>query len=210
MKHAYYPPQFNELQFHCPHCHVFASQVWEDLQWDRYGKRIPTPIRSSTCVHCNQPSYWLEARLVSPAESPVEPADTELPADCLTDYNEARDIVAQSPRGATALLRLVLQKLMVHLGESGKHINDDIKALVAKGLPVVVQQALDVCRVVGNNAVHPGELDVNDTPETAHQLFRMINFIVNDRIARPKQIQALYARLPQGAKDAIVKRDNNP
>jgi len=210
MEHTYYPPKFEETQFHCPRCHVFASQIWEDLQIDRYGNRIETPFKSSTCVHCKQSSYWLEGRLVSPAESPVEPPHTELPADCSADYNEARDIVARSPRGAAALLRLVLQKLMVHLGESGTNINDDIKALVAKGLPRVVQQALDVCRVVGNNAVHPGELDVNDTPETAHQLFRMINFIVDDRIARPKEIQALYAQLPQGAKDAIAKRDKNP
>lgn len=131
----------------------------------------------------------------------------DLPEDCQADYEEAREIVNLSPRGAVALLRLCLQKLMPHLGEAGKNINEDIKSLVAKGLSPVVQQALDVCRVVGNNAVHPGELNIQDTPEIAQQLFKMINFIVEDRISKPKQIQALFNQLPQGAVEAIAKRD---
>lgn len=73
----------------------------------------------------------------------------------------------------------------------------------------MVQQALDYCRVVGNNSVHPGEINLNDTPEIAYSLFEMVNFIVEDRIARPKQVQALYNQLPQGARNAIEKRDRN-
>jgi hypothetical protein len=142
-----------------------------------------------------------------PATSSAEPPHHDLPEQCLNDYEEARDIVGRSPRGAVALLRLCLQKLMPPLGEQGVNINDDIKSLVAKGLPPLVQQALDVCRVVGNNAVHPGELNIDDTPQIAYQLFKMINFIVEDRITRPKEIEALYAQLPQGAVDAITKRD---
>jgi hypothetical protein len=96
---------------------------------------------------------------------------------------------------------------MPHLGENGKNINDDMKSLVTKGLPPLIQKALDFCRVVGNNAVHPGEIDLNDTPEIAAKLFQMINFIVDDRIARPKEIDALYSGLPPDALKAIAKRD---
>lgn len=145
--------------------------------------------------------------MVVPSEAPVPPAHEDMPEECRPDYDEARSIVALSPRAAAALLRLAVQKLMVPLGENGRNINDDIGALVEKGLPVQVQQALDFCRVVGNNAVHPGEININDTPEIAHNLFAMLNFIVEDRITRPKQIEELYGKLLEGARRAITERD---
>ena len=145
--------------------------------------------------------------MIVPCEAPVPPAHFDMPDECRADYDEARSIVAASPRAAAALLRLAVQKLMAALGEKGKNINDDIGALVEKGLPVQIQQALDFCRVVGNNAVHPGEIEINDTPEIAHNLFTMLNFIIEDRISRPKHIQALYDKLPEGARKAIATRD---
>ncbi len=145
--------------------------------------------------------------MIVPSEAPVEPMHPDLPEDCKTEYSEARDVFSRSPRAAAALLRLCIQNLMPHLGESGSNINQDIKHLVAKGLPILVQKALDYCRVVGNNAVHPGEIEINDTPDIAAKLFQMINFIVDDRITRPKEIEALYTQLPQEAREAIEKRD---
>jgi len=97
---------------------------------------------------------------------------------------------------------------MINLGQTGKNINNDIGELVKIGLPQLIQKSLDICRVVGNNAVHPGEIDLNDTPETAQTLFSLINLVVQDRITRPKEIEALYSTLPDGARAAINKRDN--
>ena len=74
----------------------------------------------------------------------------DMPADCKADFQEAREVFSISPRSAAALLRLCLQRMMPYISEKGKHINDDVASLVSKGLPVEVQQALDVCRVVGN------------------------------------------------------------
>lgn len=145
--------------------------------------------------------------MIVPSSAPVPLPHSDLPEDCSFDYSEARDIASRSPRAAAALLRLTLQKLLIHLGESGKNLNDDIANLVSKGLPAIVQRALDVCRVVGNNAVHPGEIDLDDTPEIAHSLFELMNFIVEDRIARPKQVDSLYAQLPIGALAQIERRD---
>lgn len=203
MKSQHYPPAFKATQFHCPHCNVYAAQSWAMLHLYTYK----TDFDASTCAHCSEESFWYSGRLIIPNASQAEPMHHDMPEDCQSDYEEARDIVGRSPRGAVALLRLCLEKLLKHLGQEGKSINDAIKALVAEGLSPRIQQALDICRVVGNNAVHPGELNIKDTPEIAHQLFKMINFIVEDRITRPKEVQDLFDQLPQGAVDAIAKRD---
>jgi len=203
----YYPPKSNEKQFHCIHCGVYASQGWSTLLFDIRGNS--SPIMYSHCSHCKKLSYWHDGKMIIPSEAPVPPPHPDLPIECSSDYVEARDIVARSPKAAAALLRLVVQKLMPLLGQKGKNINEDIASLVAKGLPVQVQQALDYCRVGGNNAVDPGEININDTPEIAYNLFNMINFIVEDRIERPKEIQTLYEKLPEEARKAIEKRDGN-
>jgi hypothetical protein len=207
----YYAPAFELNAFNCIHCGVYARQVWYGMR-NVSGSGIYNndSFRYCTCIHCKAESYWYQGRMIVPTAAPVQPSHPDLPEDCKADYDEARDVVARSPKAAAALMRLVLQKLMVDLGEKGKNINDDIASLVSKGLPVVVQQALDYCRVVGNNSVHPGEINLNDTPEVAHSLFEMVNFIVDDRIARPKQVQALYGKLPKAhetpSKSATVPR----
>ena len=132
-----------------------------------------------------------------------------MPADVRQDYDEAARIIAQSPRGAAALLRLAVQKLCIDLGGKGRKIDDDIKMLVSKGLLPLVQQSLDVVRVTGNNAVHPGQIATDD-PEVAASLFPLVNIIVEQMISAPKQIAALYGGLPEGARAAIEKRDGVP
>ncbi|MBE2991027.1 DUF4145 domain-containing protein [Sphingomonas sp. CFBP 13603] len=136
------------------------------------------------------------------------PAD-DMPADVRIDFIEAAQIVQHSPRGAAALLRLAIQRLCVTLGGSGDNINKDIGDLVKKGLDVRVQRALDVVRVVGNNAVHPGELDVRDDRSTAAQLFSLINLIVEIMISQPAHVARMYEALPAGALAAIERRDGS-
>lgn len=206
----YYPPKYGEKQFHCIHCGVFAAQSWADFRYVQGGTYYTAKsLKYCICAHCDQWSYWYDGRMIVPAEAPVPTAHVDMPKECLAEYDEARSVVAASPRASAALLRLAVQKLMVVLGQDGKNINDDIGALVSKGLPIQVQQALDFCRVIGNNAVHPGEIDLNDTPEIAYNLFDMLNFIVEDRISRPKQIEALYNKLPEKARNAVSARDGS-
>ena len=202
----YYPPMFEEKKFHCIHCNVYAKQIWETLYFNFMGQTA-SPIHYCICEHCDKTSYWHDSKMIIPSDSPVQPAHTDMPEEIISEYNEARSIFGRSPRAAAALLRLAVQKLVALLGEKGDNINQDIKSLVAKGLPIQVQQALDFCRVVGNNAVHPGEINLKDSPEIAQHLFNMINYIVEDRITRPKQIEDLYQMLPEGAKKAVLKRD---
>src|SRR5690606_29311875 len=66
-----------------------------------------------------------------------------------------------------------------------------------------------IVRVVGNNAVHPGQIDVDADDEWLGALFMLMNLIVEQMIARPKHIQSLMAKLPSGALDAIARRDGS-
>ncbi len=71
----------------------------------------------------------------------------------------------------------------------------------------MVQQALDVVRVVGNEAVHPGTLDLRDDRDIAMQLFGLVNAIVDQTITHPKTVRELYAKLPDAKRQAIEQRD---
>lgn len=209
MKQKYYPPEYQKEQFHCILCGVFASQTWLHLKIHRgyHNPDIDTNFKGSYCSHCKEFSFWYDGKMVIPSESPIEPPHQDLPKDCVSDYLEARDIFSKSPRASVALLRLCIQKMMSHLGGKGKNINQDIGKLVDEGLPSTIQKALDVCRVVGNNAVHPGEINLKDSTKIAQQLFSLINFIIEDRITKPKEIDSLYFNLPESNKNAIEKRD---
>jgi hypothetical protein len=135
----------------------------------------------------------------------------DMPESIREDYEEARGVFLTSARSAAALLRLAIQKLCKELGEKGKHIDTDIGELVKKGLPEHIQQALDIVRVIGNEAVHPGELNVRDDPKIAKQLFELVNEIVEDRISlleRQNKIKQIYGNLPQSKLDAIKRRDH--
>lgn len=145
--------------------------------------------------------------MIYPLSGSAPLPNPDLPDDIKADYEEARSIVSISPRGAAALLRLAIQKLCKHLGEPGKDINTDIGNLVKKGLAPRVQQALDVVRVVGNESVHPGQIDLRDDPEVAASMFGLVNIIAEIMISQPKHIDRLYNKLPEGKREAITRRD---
>ena len=104
-------------------------------------------------------------------------------------------------------MRLCIQKLTKQLGLPGKNINEDIAALVVRGLNPDIQQALDTVRVIGNNAIHPLEMDMKDDRQIANALFALVNFIADQMITFPAKRAAMFASLPQKALSSIAKRD---
>jgi hypothetical protein len=133
--------------------------------------------------------------------------NADLDQSIIDDYNEARSILNKSPRGAAALLRLCIQKLCKQLGESGDNINADIASLVKKGLSPTIQQALDSVRVIGNEAVHPGEMDLKDDRDTALKLFALINLIAQRMLTEPREVNELFTMLPESKLKGIENRD---
>lgn len=161
----------------------------------------------SECFNCKDISIWIYDKLVYPQRGEATPANSDLPGDIRRDYDEASSILDLSPRGAAALIRLAIQKLCIELGKPGKNLNDDIGALVADGLDPRIQKALDTVRVIGNNALHPGQIDLEDDRATAETLFRLLNMIAEKMISEPKHVDEVYAGLPDGARKAIEERD---
>ena len=149
----------------------------------------------------------IEDELVSISRGDVPLPNSDLPDDITRDYEEAGTIVELSPRGAAALLRLCIQNLCIYLGEPGKNLNDDIGALVARGLDERVQQAWDTVRVLGNEAVHPGTLDLKDDRQTVKKMFVLVNMIANEMITLPREREDLFKMLPEKARTGIYERD---
>ncbi|HEX4302438.1 MAG TPA: DUF4145 domain-containing protein [Rhizomicrobium sp.] len=201
----YVAPALGVKAFHCPVCGVYAMQHWAQTFFNG-GAQINN-LRVARCQHCSELSTWLGEVMLDPSSGTAPLPNPDLPGDIKADYEEARSIVARSPRGAAALLRLAIQKLCKDLGEKGDNPNDDIAALVKKGLPAGVQKALDAVRVTGNESVHPGTIDLRDNPALAAALFGLINFIVEKMITEPNQIDGIYGSLPKAKLDAIAKRD---
>lgn len=198
----YIEPKFQSTCFTCPHCKTLAVYLW---QYD--GPDDEDMVSTAQCAACDEKSIWYKKTMVFPTSSAPEP-NADMPESVLKLYDEAGEIYSKSPRAACALLRLAIDRLCNELGETDRDINKNISALVKKDLPVKIQKALDIVRVVGNKAVHPGQiaLDVDDI-NTAKALFDLTNMIVENMISEPQKIDSLFTHLPQSAKDAIEKRD---
>lgn len=145
--------------------------------------------------------------MVYPDRGMAPPPNPDMPAVVQKYYSEAASIATKSPRAAAGLLRLAIQVLCQELGGAGKNINEDIGTLVQRGLPVTVQQSLDIVRVTGNSAVHPGQIDTDDA-QVVGVLFSLLNVIVEYMVSLPARVGALYNALPTGALEQIKKRDN--
>jgi hypothetical protein len=219
-------PSISATAFCCPYCNTYAHQHWRDPAgnylkkppalsefWkDRYKTPVThqngsfifvTGVHFSSCSRCDGVAVWVSEKLVFPRRIGVPLPHEELPTNIKADYLEASSVLQDSPRSAAALLRLGLQKLCMHLGQPGENLNSDINSLVSDGLPVSVQQALHSLRVIGNESVHPGKMDMRDDSETATKLFKMLNFIVEKMISEPRQIAELFSELPENKRPTI-------
>lgn len=199
------PPELNKNSFHCPHCNTFAHQEWKKISANGY---YVNEVRFSACSCCEKYAIWYNDKMLFPSATGIQPPNIDLTDEIINDYLEAASIVNNSPRGSAALLRLALQKLCIELGEN-KNIDKAIGSLVTKGLSPTIQKALDIVRVVGNEAVHPGQIDLKDNKEIALKLFELINFIAHKMITEPKEIEALYQTLPEEKREFIEERDKN-
>lgn len=209
-------PEFNSGAFICPNCNAYANMNW--IQIDYNQKKDPgIIINLARCAHCKTDSIWRSTypygkpattEMIYPKKDVMVNAEADMPEDVKADFEEAKQVYNASPKAAAALLRLALQKLLVHLGQPGKNINSEIGNLVAEGkLNGGIQKAADTVRLTGNNSVHPGEMNEEDVDFIASKMFDLINFIIRKTITEPRELDELYNMTPQKAREAIEKRD---
>jgi len=199
--------------FHCPHCRVYAKQEWYNIAKGHlsekgvgYYEGFVRDLSLSFCSKCGKYALWLDDKMIYPASSIAPlPADA-MPTDVKEDFLEGRNVVNASPRAAAALLRLALQKLIIHLGESGKNLDDDIANLARKGLPKKIYKALEAVRVIGNEAIHPGIISPKDDINTTIALFNLLNMIVDIMILQPKKFNEIYSKIPKSKKPTKKSR----
>lgn len=219
-KEKYYPALLGGQQFHCPHCNVYSKQFWAHIVADsthswssfvdscsQFDGWFPSTWSVSKCQHCGKLAIWNNNDMFFPNKILVAVPNSDLNEDIKKDYLESAVVFNNSPRASAALLRLALQKLCKQLGEKGENINEDIKNLVKKGLNSLVQKSLDSLRITGNNAVHPGSINLEEDPQKVLKLFDLLNFIADKMITEPKEIAGFYDALPETSKEAINKRD---
>lgn len=219
MKNEYVPADVYKNGFTCFECGAFSKHDWHSAavnkQTGNIYSCIPSgedylEIKSCRCQKCGFISYWLEEELIFPLNPNIELPIEEMPEEVKSLYNEARNILSLSPRSSCALLRLALQILCNDLNETDRtsKLNNTIPDLLKKGLSPRIVQMMDIVRVVGNEAVHPGEIVIDDNDKIAYSLFKIINLIVEKLIVEPKEIDQVYDLLPESKKEEIEKRNN--
>ena len=215
------PPKYKKEQFHCPHCGVFAQQRWVPFHHPRSAAEKSPDIsrevsksehlpgyRYAQCLSCQRISIWEDEKIIHPSFGISPQPNPDMPLEVKKIFEEAGKISSISPRASAGLLRLCIEKITEELEE-----NDDLNARIANlvkgGLPIEIQQALDVVRVTGNDALHVGQIDLNGSPETTRSLFDIVNIIVQRMISDKKQIKSLYEQLPKEKRNGIENRDKN-
>lgn len=237
MYHQYVPPIYGEESFNCPNCSAHAQQNWFEIKNYVNSRRDEYTLGSSLriyeiemggaaseiakngylttnlaaiskCHVCEKISVWLDGKMVYPVEATAPLPSPDMPEDVTEIYNEARTISPLSPTASAALLRLALEKLLPQVGAKKAKIDIMIGELVSKGLPKEVEMALDSLRVIGNEAVHPGTIDLKDNAEVSITLFKLLNIVVDRMISQNKDIIDMYSLLPETKRKGIEDRNN--
>jgi len=223
-------PKYGDKAFVCPHCSSYAQQEWHFIvtmsrpipngyaseDYVEYYELtsasdpfIEVKIAFSDCKVCSESAVWVKGKLIHPNKRIIEKPHELMPKEVKEIYDEAAAVYDISPRSSAALLRLGLEILLPYLGADKAKINTMIQQLVEERKAIGrVQKAMDALRVIGNDAVHPGVIDLEgrDDKEVSLALFKITNYIVAETLGSDDMIEDLYSLLPGRVKEGIENR----
>jgi hypothetical protein len=131
----------------------------------------------SNCHSCNGFSLWVGGLLVFPTRIDKTQELVE------EDLEEAAAILNKFPRGATALMRVCIQKLVPLLEDNGKELNQRVSSLVRKGLEMEIQQAMDVLEVLRSDSAQLNPLESQADRETALRFLDSLKEVLERRMS---------------------------
>lgn len=140
------------------------------------------------CEICQETSIYnaKTGEKIHPKTTSIKKPNNDMPQNIKDLYIEASSVFELSPRSALAIIRLALDLLCIELGANNKDslynkvewlynenvINSEIKEL-AHGV-----------RGLGNDAVHPRNIDDQIDKNDAELVFELLNIIVEEKITK--------------------------
>ena len=207
--------EYDKNSFICPYCSVFSQQTWiksitgeylSDHEHNYFDETEISNLELCKCHACDKYSIWINKKMVYPIESKIELPNEDMPEEIKKDFLEARNIVNMSPRGACAILRLALDKLLTYLEIEGDTLYSKITSYCENNnVDDRLTKAFHSIRIIGNESVHIGNLRMEDDIETAGILFSMLNFIVDETITKTRKINHIYSQLPENKTKKLDK-----
>ncbi len=201
-------PARNKSIFDCPYCKGYCEQVWLGLTNTILVRHASSHdvIRTAKCKLCNQHSIWVSEEMVYPHESSAPEATNHMPEDVKEVFDAARLVSISSPRSAAALLRLALEILTVHLGETEGTLYARIGNLKKQGLSDRVIKRLHIVRITANEGgVHVGAIDLTgeDGVDIVNNLFWLVNRVTESTIGEDAEDDKRFKQLPANKRKGV-------
>ena len=197
----------------CPYCGVKSQHKYLNLIYGTYELLDNSPPISESfdssvyllsnfhaiqCQSCEAYSIFNDKEMIYPLNSDVPVPCEDMPNNIIEIYNEAKKVLVISPKSACALLRLALENLMDYLKVDGKNLKEKIcKYCDEYHVDESLKKSFHILRIVGNEAVHPGTINIDDNEDIARSLFGILNYIVDETITRKNKIDKIFDDLPK-------------
>lgn len=141
----------------------------------------PSEIAIRTCSACGGMSLFVENKIVWPVSSGIK-AYEKMPEKAKRVFDEAQSLMRLSPRSCCALLRLCIEEIVNFVGKEQGIKNFNTADMLsnrsaALKIPEELSKQLWSCRVIGNDAAHPGVIDFSgeDSGKVAVLLSHAVN-----------------------------------
>ena len=207
------PPEYKKNSFTCPYCGVYAQQTWGSAQRATAENERFRPVGhliTARCTNCRWCSIWRDNEMIYPLISSAPKPENNMPVPVRELYEEASLVSIHSSRAAAALLRVALEKLTEHLGETDPNLNTRIGNLRKKGVSEDVINSLDIVRITANSGgAHAGIIDLTgaDGADIVNRLFWLVNYIIEKTINDPAKIKQMFQDLPADKRKGAEDRD---